>query len=249
MTIRALTAEEKCHPAKYSTQVIGTLIDLTGRWLGTAHDLRDNPISVLDPYAGVGWIHRLASLGMVTFAVELEHEWARNQGHAGRTIQADAGDLAFAESTFEAVITSAVYPNRMRDHHLAKDTSERKTYTHQFRKLVDDNTVDLHPTNMGAMTNKQYRDTAQRHIREFKRVTISGGLMFLNMSNSIAGDDENNAVEQWINWLTLADCHIREVRPVSTRRLKYGANHDARVEHEVVIVAQFPVKASQPTLL
>lgn len=239
---KALTHEERCHPAKFSGPVLDTIRCLLDDWAVTGR--------VLDPYSGVGWIHRLSTIERPTFGVELEPEWAANQGHAGRTVQSDAGRLdCFRDDTFAAVVTSAVYLNRMRDHHRATDTSERKTYTHQLQKLTGDRTRQLHEQNMGAMSNTRYRATAQQHIAEFKRVTEGSGLFLLNMSNSINDGEETNAVEQWLNWLTLARCFVREVVPVGTRRLGYGANRDARVEHEVVIVAEFPSKREQSALL
>src|SRR3990172_5582486 len=103
MPIASLTREEKCHPAKYSWEVLETIRSVLDDWEVTGR--------ILDPYGGVGWIHRIATPARPTFAVEIEHPWAANQGHAGRTIQADAGDLAcFADGTFSAIVTSAVYP-------------------------------------------------------------------------------------------------------------------------------------------
>lgn len=238
---RALTHEEKNHPAKYSTEVLSALRALLRDW-----DVRGR---VLDPYAGVGWIHRIDCITNPTFAAELERPWARNHGHAGRTVQADADQLPYPDGTFAAVCTSAVYLNRMRDHHKANDSSTRITYTHKMRNLLANPRYTLNKRNMGAMTNSQYRRAAQSHIREFRRVTAPGGLFMLNMSNSMEDKGETNAVEQWINWLTLASCWIREVRPVSTRRMRYGENWESRVEHEVIIVAQFPPARSQGRLL
>jgi hypothetical protein len=235
----ALTFEEKHHPAKYSGNVLETIRCLMDDWGVTGR--------VLDPYAGVGWIHRLSTLDRPTFAVEIENPWAANQGHAGRTVQGDAGSMGFfADDTFTAIATSAVYMNRMRDHHEARDSSKRLTYKHQLAALTPE---PIHAQNMGAMTNTRYRKAAQSHIREFRRVVVPEGLAFLNLSNSIDDGTETNCVEQWLNWLTLANCRIREMVPVSTRRLGFGANRDARAEHEVVIVAQFPPARAQSALL
>lgn len=252
MPIASLTPQEKHHPAKFSTGVLGAIGDLMIDWLDAFPDPTDEeqkPRRVYDPYSGVGWIHRRASLYLTTFAGELEQPWASNHGHANRTVQADAAHAPFRDDTFHGIATSAVYMNRMRDHHNARDTSERKTYLHQYQKLVGDFREQLHEQNMGAMNNTQYRAAAQSHIREFKRITMGGGLLFLNMSNSIDKGNETNSVEQWLNWLTLAGCFIREVRPVETRRMLFGENRLARVEHEVVIVAMFPEKASQGSML
>lgn len=239
MTISSLTAPERHHPAKFSSPVLEVVKTLLDEW-GVS-----GPI--LDPYAGVGWLHRISTIDRPVFAGELEHAWAHNDGvHYDRTVQSDAGCLPFADGTFAAVGTSAIYPNRVRDHHNARDKSKRKTYEHLHRELTGES---LRPTNLGAMNNIAYRRYSQAHIREFARVVRDGGLLLLNMSNSIEDHTENNAVEQWLNWLTLARCWVREVRPVGTRRMGYGANRDARADHEVVIVAEFPPKADQGTLV
>jgi hypothetical protein len=243
----ALTHEERHHPAKYSGPVLPILGRMLDDWLPPPNaDVE--PIRVLDPWSGVGWIHKLSTLQRVTFAVELEHEWSANQGHAGRTTQASTRALPFAADTFAGCVGSPVYPNRMRDHHTAKDKSKRNTYTHRMRDLTGDPTRKLHPDNVGAMNDRQYAAASAEHIAEMIRVTDAGGFLILNVSNSIADEHENNAVEMWLNWLTLRRCHIREVCPVSTRRLRHGANWEARTEHEVVIAAQTPT-VKTPSLL
>ncbi|QOR55376.1 MAG: hypothetical protein SHS37scaffold145_27 [Phage 71_18] len=102
------------HPAKFSQPVL----DASRRVL-TEH-APNSPLRVLDPFAGVGGIHELhAQGGHDTVGVELHPVWA--QAHE-RTIVGDATALpADWTGTFDALVTSVVYPNRMTDHHDAKD--------------------------------------------------------------------------------------------------------------------------------
>lgn len=58
--------------------------------------------------AGVGGIHRLADFGYRTVGVELELEWC-----TPGTIQGDATQLPFVDSTFDACIVSPCFGNRM----------------------------------------------------------------------------------------------------------------------------------------
>ena len=68
----------------------------------------DGPI--LDPFAGVGNIHRIGRDD--TIGVELEPEWAH---HHPRTMVGDATALPFGDCTFGAVMTSPAYGNRLAD--------------------------------------------------------------------------------------------------------------------------------------
>jgi hypothetical protein len=110
------------HPAKFSGPVLEQLRHLVDREVTDVGRLR-----VLDPFAGVGGIHTLATPTVMTVGVELEPEWA-NQHPA--TLVGNALDLPFANNSFDAVITSPCYGNRLADHHEARDMSIRHTYRH-----------------------------------------------------------------------------------------------------------------------
>ena len=51
---------------------------------------------------------------------------------------------SFSDATFDMVVTSPTYGNRMADHHNAKDGRRRITYTHNLGRT-------LTPGNSGAM--------------------------------------------------------------------------------------------------
>lgn len=102
------------HPAKFSKPVLDAI-----RRVLTEH-APNSPLQVLDPFAGVGGIHDLwAQGGHNTVGVELHPAWAA--AHP-RTQVGDATALpAGWTGLFDAYVTSVVYPNRMTDHHNAKD--------------------------------------------------------------------------------------------------------------------------------
>src|ERR1035437_6425256 len=98
------------HPAKFSATVLGTM----------ATCLIPGSL-VLDPFAGTGL--RPSIPGIRPVCVEIEPDWATQ-------VCAAALRLPFRYNTFDAIATSPTYGNRMADHHNAKDSSKRHTYTH-----------------------------------------------------------------------------------------------------------------------
>src|SRR5712692_2421523 len=97
----AVLANPSKQGARFSPDILEAIAELVG----------DLPRSsrVLDPFAGVGGVH---ALGFDSVGVELETEWATQHP---RTIVANALALPFAPGTFDAVITSPAYGNRLAD--------------------------------------------------------------------------------------------------------------------------------------
>lgn len=104
------------HPAPYPRYVLAR-IEL---WLNGERRALQRPLRILDPMAGIGRIHDLPKRLGETVGVELEPEWAEQR--VG-TVVGDATVLPdeWAE-TFDAVVVSPAYGNRMSDHHEAKDS-------------------------------------------------------------------------------------------------------------------------------
>lgn len=122
------------HPAKFSRAIIIAAIELLED---------DPPARILDPFAGTGLVHDIADkLGADSIGFEIEPEWAALHE---RTVCADAGTVTRAMAgTFDAVVTSPTYGNRMADHHEARDESDRGTYRHRLgRELTDGNAGEL----------------------------------------------------------------------------------------------------------
>lgn len=103
------------HPAAFTRPILQRMATMVG------HGWR-----VLDPFAGVGRIHDLPQLvdpldieiPVETVGVELEPDWAA--AHE-RTIVGDARHLPFPAASFDAVVTSPTFGNRMADKHNAQE--------------------------------------------------------------------------------------------------------------------------------
>jgi len=240
------------HPAKFSDSIlmqIALVLD----------ELADNGRlpeggRILDPFAGIGKVHKLADRGWSTKGVELEPEWAEQDP---RTVVGDARSLPWADHYFDAVVTSPCYGNRMADHHDAKDPcsncqgarhdddgdcracggsglSKRNTYRHALGR-------ELTPgSGAGLQWGSAYRALHEQAWREAVRVVKPDGFLVVNVSNHIRGGEEQRVVEWHLNTLLLLGCFLWEVLRVSTPRLGFGANGDARVDGENIIVVRTP---------
>lgn len=259
----------KYHPAKFSASIMEQVADLLEVWLPDGG-------WILDPFAGVGRVHDLAREGdgaRYTVGVDIEPVFA--EAHE-RNRQGDATCLEFEAGEFDAVVTSPVYPNRMRDSHNATDPCRtcdgdgvlgpdeckecgglgltmRNTYTHRLRVITGDRSAKLAPNNAGAMGDRDYWRLHEQAVAEMVRVVQPGGLLVVNVSNHLRTvrkgqpQVEVDTVGRWLNLLSLRRCLIRQVQPVKTPRNGYGANGSARADHEVIIVAHTP--PAQPASL
>lgn len=206
------TTSPKPHPAKFSQSVL----DVLGPQLAPY----DN---VLDPLGGVGRIQEVCPQAVVN---EIEHEWAVQC--PGRAVVADAMTLPFADNTFEAIVTSPAYGNRMADHHNARDGSRRITYKHYLGR-------DLHPHNTGRMqVGQEYWQFHLKIWAECIRVLKPWGVFYLNVSDHVRkGRVVPVAMGHWAMLTTLGLTNTREW-DVATPRLRFGQNHEARVAGEKI---------------
>lgn len=216
------------HPAKFTAHMMHRIEDRLA-------DMLRRGALILDPFAGTGGVHLLHDRpfeNWQTFGVELEPEWALQHD---RTIVGSALELPFPDRTFDAIVTSPCYGNRMADHHEAKDGSMRNTYRHALsRVLSSDNSG-------GLQWGPAYREFHRRAWDDAARVLRPGGLVVLNVGNHI-----RKSVEQFVAEFHLADwCQRHEARVESVERirtpgLRYGANHDLRVGSELLMIVRVP---------
>jgi SAM-dependent methyltransferase len=103
------------HPAKFSRAILARLREM----LAPERD-RVGSLKILDPFAGVGGIHELAEEKIATFGVELQPEWAavHEDTICGSVLELPS---IFPAGTFDAIVTSPCYGNRMADHHDARE--------------------------------------------------------------------------------------------------------------------------------
>jgi tRNA G10 N-methylase Trm11 len=240
------------HPAKYSASILDALFDIAD----AEADRKGEGLLILDPFAGVGLIHKLVEHGHQTYGVELEHEWAA--AHE-RTEVGNALALEYKTGAFDAVITSPTYGNRLADHHEAKDAckqcagtglqtgsevpckncrgsglSKRNTYRHALGRPLSDGSSAV------MQWGTEYREFHYEAWVESIRVIKPAGLLVVNTSNHIRKRAEVPVAEWHLHTIINLGCRIEEVRRVVTPRNREGANGDNRVEGELVIVARTP---------
>lgn len=213
-----LTPTKVIHPAPFSQ----ALYPYFRAFLGC-------PKFLLDPFAGGGGVFTLQPYLPDTLIVGVEIE-ADYCALCPWLTQGDATHLEYPANAFDAVLTSPTYGNRFADHHNAKDGSRRIGYKFSLGH-------DLHPNNTGGMQwGDLYRLMHVDAWREVRRVLCPGGRFVLNVGNHIRKGVEVD-VAGWHRQtlIKLGFEHLVSV-PVKTRRMRYGANHQLRIDHEWVMV-------------
>jgi hypothetical protein len=213
------------HPAKYTQSVMERLeqliINETAR--------QERILNVLDPFAGTGRIHEFQKNWAVTYGVELEPEWASIDP---RTVCGDACHLPFPDSSMDMIVTSPCYGNRMADTYDGRDGSRRMTYRIALGRELSDNSA------AGLQWGPLYRQLHETAINEMMRVAHIDSLIVVNMSNHIRSGEIQLVVEWWVERFINRGVTLIEVSPVETPRYQHGANYEARVESEHLIVCR-----------
>lgn len=216
--------EEIRHPAKYSDEFIPEFCEVLKSY---------NCKSVLDPFAGTGKIGKIKEYGYdgQIYANEIEKEWlSQSKYDIDYMFFEDAQFCDFGGVIFDAICTSPTYGNRMADHHNAKDSSKRNTYTHCIGH-------DLKDGNTGKMQfGREYK---QKHEMIYKNIVNHlkpGGVFILNISNHIRKGEEVDVCSWHIETLKFLGLHVEKDIKVQTHRLGYGSNSSARVKFEHIYV-------------
>ena len=212
------------HPAKYTDVLIDEFVELLAPRIPVMG-------KILDPFAGTGKVHllmdRLDFIGAGTWGVEIEPEWATLHT---RTIVGDALNLPFTNNTFDAIVTSPVYGNRMSDHHNARDASRRMTYRHTLGRA-------LHPNNSGQLQwGEKYREFHKAAWLECVCVLKAGGLFILNVSDHIRKGKLQPVTAWHTDTLLDLGLTLEAHSKIPTPRMRRGENHGLRVEHESVLL-------------
>lgn len=212
------------HPAKYSDEFLPIF----------AKKLKGT-LKVLDPFAGTGKIGLIKQYGYkgIIYANDIESEWielGRDKCDVISSIDAEQLPSIYTEGFFDAICTSPTYGNRMADHHNAKDGSKRNTYTHCLgHELKDGNTGKM-------QWGEEYR---KKHFGIYKAIIpllSSNGLFILNVSNHIRKGEEIHVSEWHKETLELLGMNLVMDIHINTRRCKFGANSNKRVEYEHIYV-------------
>ncbi|RPI07877.1 MAG: hypothetical protein EHM63_07090 [Actinobacteria bacterium] len=211
------------HPAAFSRPIIAAVVELLED---------DPPARILDPFAGVGLVHEIADkLGADSIGFEIEPEWASMHE---RTVCADSRKLTRSMTgSFDGVVVSPTYGNRMADHHDAQDESDRATYRHRLgRPLTEGNTG-------GLAWGDEYRAL---HLAVWRRVVnllAPGGRFVLNVKDHFR-DGRRIPVSGWhVRTLLELGLTYMDDNATATRGLGgAGDNADARegVEHVYLLM-------------
>lgn len=241
------------HPAMFSKELIEPL---AARIRGCRH--------VLDPFAGTGRIHTIAEAAGVprSTGIELEQEWANVERFPGPKRSQIVGDSllvlpTFRAGTFDAVLTSPAYGNRMADKHEARDSckncnssgvvgaaecrtcrgtglSRRNTYRHRLGRPLSENNGG------GLQWGAEYRDLHRAIWDASTRVLAPGGVFVVNCSNHIRLGEVIDVCGWHRDVLAELGLTLVDVVEVETRRQRHGANHQLRVAGEQIIAYERP---------
>ncbi len=205
------------HPARYTSALLPVFASMA-----------QGHRSILDPMAGTGKIFELRQLGIDSTiqAIELEPEWASLHPE---TQVGNALCLPFAAASFDCVITSPTYSNRMADHHEAKDASRRNTYTHAIGRK-------LHVDNSGQMQwGSDYKQFHWKAWHEVRRVLTPGGVFILNIKDHIRKGKVVKVTRWHVLTLALMGFSMIEHVKVDCPGNRFGQNGEKRIGYESVI--------------
>lgn len=206
------------HPAKYSDPIVELLTELL------AYHTRF-PGPIVDPFAGTGRIHHLGRDD--TYGIELEPEWAHQHP---RTTVGDATSPLPWPDHIGTICTSPTYGNRMADTY-AGDGTRRHTYRIALGR-------DLTPNNTGGLQwGDTYRDLHRAAWWHACTRLTPGGAFILNISDHIRQGARQYVTDWHLRRIVLDHgLAVEDYHRIETRRQRHGANGDARVDHEAVIV-------------
>lgn len=220
-------ADPRPHPAKYNDDLLDVIAaHLEPGW------------KILDPMAGVGRVHELADRADVrTWGVELEHEWATRHD---RTVCYDARHVnhLFKKGSFDAVVTSPGYGNRMADAYDGRDGSRRHTYR-----------IDLgRPLTEGSGAALQWGPAYRALHAEIWDAVIpmTAHRFILNIKNHVRDGAVQRVAEWHITYLLASGLTLTAIEPVQCAGVRHGANATARVDHELVVVFDRPAGDQLP---
>jgi hypothetical protein len=209
------------HPAKFSPPILEAIEGaLAVRLSGDA--------LLLDPFAGIGGVHQLP---WRTVGVELEAEWAAQHPDTLCGDSTDLGALGIAPGSFDAVVTSPAYGNRMADSYAGDPKGTRRfTYRIALGRPLSDN------SGAGLQWGDEYRRLHQAVWVECREALKPDGWMLVNVSNHIRKGVEQPVVEWHLSFLFELGFLLDEVIAVPTQRMRFGANSESRAATEKVLV-------------
>lgn len=208
------------HPAVYTDSFIQIFAKI----------LKDKQ-RVLDPFAGTGKLAMIKNHGFSGSIIcnEIEPDFTSiTQYPVDEWYYEDAEFLNL--SNIDAICTSPTYGNRMADHHNAKDSSKRITYTHCLGKQLKDG-------NTGKMQwGKNYKEKHNSIYKNLFKILNKDGLFILNISNHIRKGKEIDVVNFHKETLLEIGFEFDHQISIETKRMKFGKNSEKRVKTEEILI-------------
>jgi hypothetical protein len=125
----------------------------------------------------------------------------------------------------------------MSDHFKAGDTSKRHTYRQALAEILGYDRP-LHANNMGRYGIRRGQRSLATHYSIAERCVVHWPAhVIVNVSDFYAVGVVVPVVDRWRELLEVHDYQIVETIDVITPRQRNGANADARVDNEAVLVA------------
>lgn len=243
MPVRKTAKGDNAHPAKFSAPILGRITGLLEqeveyqRTRGGGYQ----QLHLLDPFGGVGGIHRVVVQGVSTTTIEIEEEWWEESYKLSKNLPGHYSILADffewardVDGSYDIVVTSPTYGNRMADHHVPspEDVSVRNTYTHVLGRQPSEGSSST------MQWGDEYRQFHARFIRTTSTILAPGGLFLLNVSDHIRKGVKQPVVAWYKGQLRLNRFELVEDIVIPTKRLKMGANSESRVDGEHLLVAR-----------
>lgn len=238
------------HPARYSKEVVDTLVGLLQSLNAMDKAVGRRPgIWIHDPFAGTGErLYEIASRldpPAEYSGTEIEKEFiVMRRTSYGGVYHGDATNPQSYPTWPYVIVTSPAYPNGMADSWAAQDPSKRKNYRAALREITGEDR-ELHPNNQGRYG---YRGTTAKSKKrvEYWRIAREAvtnwdkaSLVIVNVSDFIYSkrgvDHTEPVVQEWADLLQEFGWLTYRV-PVGTRRMRHGANSDKRVPAEWILV-------------
>lgn len=183
---------------------------------------------VLDPFAGIGTTAALLPEYDVV-GVEIEGEWALQHPS---TICGDSLLVVPTLGSFDCVLTSPTYGNRMADDFEAKEKSSRITYRHKLgRKLSENTTSNLH----FGRKNAKYETLHESIWGVCVDALRKDGVFILNCKDFIANGEVREVTKWHKETLEKLGLTCIAEEKVESRGMRFGANRDKRLEFEWVL--------------